>query len=323
MGFKTYREYIEKKTGATSPISYSVNQYRDAVYADLAKLVLTKTDYFEEAVEGLLNIQRIEKMLHEANYPQKEAVLIALKSGNDEKVQRNMRRLESWLEACKLPKATCALIERACLDYRTKQITKEFEPEDVDSATESFVLDCYQFLDNIKGRIESAAASIDWDAHPVMLEPLPPKKGLKVQQVGMTLGEVAKASYILDRTTEGFVFEESDLSMLPPSLAAQFTALVEKLKQSPRYNKVFTLYLHEPEGKRGLYETKKRDISLGIQTTLPKDTVLSTSPENNGGDIWKIKMTAENLVKCVEEGTFLAYKLLDETRIRWIERLNG
>lgn len=320
MSFKRYREYVEQKLGATSAVSYLTDQYRDAVHADLAKLVLTKAEYFEEAVEGLLNIQRIDTMLREAHYPQKEAVLIALKSGNDEKIQRNMKRLDSWLEYCRLPKATCALIERACLDYRTKQITKEFEPEDVDAATESFVLDCNQFLDQIKGRIEAATSAMDWDAHPVELEPLPPQNGLKVECVRVTVGEIGKASFVLNRTIDGFTVEESDMSMLPPSLAVQFSALVDKLKQSPRYNKVVTLYLHEPHRKRSLYESKKRDISLGIQSTLPKDTVLLTSPETEEHDVWKIKMTAENLVRCVEEGSF---KLLEDTRIRWIERLNG
>lgn len=322
MTFKSYSEYVNDKTGVAPKVFYFVDHYKDAVHADLSRLVLTKTDYFEEAVEGLLNIQRIEQMLHEAAYPQKEAVLIALKSGNDEKIHRNMIRLESWLAKCGLSKQTCAIIERACLDYRTKQITKEFDPVDVDVATESFMADCYHVLDQIKGRIETGLLTVEWDNHPISIEPQPPKQGLKVQEVHVLFGDNAKAVYSLVRNPDGFTVNEVQSSVLPERLATQFAALAEKLKDSPRYNKVLTLYLHQPSGKRGLYETKKRDISLGIQTTLPKDTVLCTSPEANDKDVWKVKMTAENLVKCVEEGIFEAYKLLEETRIRWIERLS-
>lgn len=320
MSFLRYSEYVQQKTESKKTVIYMVDQYREETHANLARLVLTKTDYFEEAVNSLLNISRIERMLHEAHYPQAESVCIALQTGNDEKVSQKLISLRRWLEQCGLPVNSCALIERACLDYRSKQITKEFEPEDVDAATANLVEDCYHFLDAIKGKLEAALTKIDWDNQEIVLEAVVPESGLKVQQARLHLGELYKMTVDINRAEQGFVVQEAEFPVLPDSLKQQFQSLIGKLRSSDRYGKILSLYLPEPQAKRSLYENKKLDVSLGIQSILPKNTILLSRPDGDQ-DIWKVRIAADNLVKVMEEGDLIAYRLLEETRLRWIERV--
>lgn len=320
MSFLRYSEYVHKKTEVKNTVLYMVDQYREETHANLARLVLTKTDYFEEAINSLLNISRIERMLHEAHYPQVDSVCIALQTGNDKKVSQKLNSLRHWLEQCGLPVNSCALIERACLDYRSKQITKEFEPKDVDAATANLVEDCYHFLDTIKGKLEAALTKIDWDNHEIVLEAVVPKSGLKVQQSRLHLGEMYKMTVDINRTEQGFVIQEAEFSFLPDSLKQQFQNLIAKMRDSDRYGKIISLYLSEPQVKRSLYETKQLDVSLGIQSILPKNTILLSQP-NGEDDVWKVRIAADNLVKVMEEGNLIAYRLLEETRLRWIERV--
>lgn len=322
MSFLRYSEYVQQKTEAKKTVRYMVDQYREETHANLAHLVLTKTDYFEEAVNSLLNIGRIERMLHEAHYPQAESVCIALQTGNDEKVSQKLNSLRRWLEQCGLPVNSCALIERACLDYRSKQITKEFEPEDVDAATANLVEDCYHFLDTIKGKLEAALTKIDWDDQEIVLEAVVPESGLKVQQARLHLGEMYKMTVDINRTEQGFVVQEVEFPVLPDSLKQQFQSLIGKLRSSDRYGKILSLYLPEPQAKRSLYENKKLDVSLGIQSILPKNTILLSRPDGDQ-DVWRVRIASDNLVKVMEEGDLIAYRLLEEARLRWIERVEN
>jgi len=322
MAFLTYNKFVENKNQNNKTIIFDISEYRDAVYADLSRLVLNKTDYFEEAITYLLNINKIECMLHDLGYPHKEAICIALKSGNDEKIVRNMNKLENWLDFCGFSKQKCALIERACFDYRSKKINNNFEPSDVDVATENLVTDCYHFLESIKSKFEAILPNTDLDEVYIVLEAMPASKNLKIKIVKCKLKCKGEMQVEITRTDEGFIVGEATFENMPSSIKEKLSVLLSKLKESEKYNKILTLYLQEPNHKRFIYENKKLDISLGIQTTLPKNCILATTPMESN-DVWKVRLHSNNLVKIMQEGDVVTYRLLDESRLLWIERLES
>jgi hypothetical protein len=112
---------------------------------------------------------------------------------------------------------------------------------------------------------------------------------------------------------ENVVFSE-----MPESMRTQIDALLQRIKDSPKIKKMVTLYMAKPHQDRNLFERKRRDISLGIKTTLPKNTILMNMPIDEKNDIWKVRIKEEKLSKILNEGDFLQYQLMDESDLIWI-----
>jgi hypothetical protein len=170
--------------------------------------------------------------------------------------------------------------------------------------------------------IERIALQIGWNNHPIFISSI--YDGDRVSNVAnVFIGENYHMCFDYKKIDTGFVVENVVFSEMPSAMRSQIDALLQRIKESPKIKKMVTLYMSKPQSERNLFERKKREIALGMKTTLPKNTVLMNMPIDENNDIWKVRMREEKLSRILQEGDFEQYQIMDEVDLIWISKVKN
>lgn len=316
MSFKRYSSYIQEKKQLQPVISIDLDVYKEHIFTNLSGLVIKNDVENLNVLKKIVNISNIRKKLYDLNYPYVEAFVISLKNGNPSGIYRNLDRLKQYENSEKI----VAMVESSFWNYQAKVLSTRLTSEDVDHIIDSLISESTICIREIISKIELILEKIDWDNHPIKIQALIPQNDWVVESVKVFVGGLIPSNFILKKTIKGFDIVEENIDG-SNKIKNQIINFIEKLRENPNYKQIVTLYMSQPKDKRQLFETKKRDIALGIKTILSQGTYLTNIPYYENTDLWKIKVDNKNLFKTLHEGDFIGYELLDDTEIRWIEIL--
>lgn len=297
-------------------IEISVDDYKQKLTSHISGLVL-KNNTHDNCIKESLESSKIKYSLENIQYPFVESFIMVLESGNLQKMHQQMNKIERWLYFNTKDDSIFRMIESFVCSYQANLNRKKLDPHDVDSIVESLVLKTRDVLREMVSNIEIELSYIGWNNHPIHLKALYVDDKV-ANTASVSIGENYSCLFDYKKTDNGFLVENVVFSEMPESMRTQIDALLQRIKDSPKIKKMVTLYMAKPHQDRNLFERKRRDISLGIKTTLPKNTILMNMPIDEKNDIWKVRIKEEKLSKILNEGDFLQYQLMDESDLIWI-----
>jgi hypothetical protein len=313
MSFMNYLQTKNRKPSVTT----SLEAYRERLSADVASLLIKPDAKLHEARKNLVNMRDFSRALSELHYPLAEEFRMAVRTGDPKKVSHAHMTFRKWAEYSRADRDLTDQVETALFHYQTKLYGHEFNPDDADEVVKSALAESQAMLDRLAHNIELAIEKLPhWHGHPVVLEALCPEGGWVVEGAHVTVGEAFRAGFDYVYGPLGYRVENVKRDGLPASLLDDIKALVARLQQNPKYNKILTLYMARPISERRYFELAKRDVSLGISTVLPGHVKLSASPDHPDKDVWKVRVEDKHL----RESAPGEYHVIgDEAPIRWIE----
>jgi len=319
----SFLKYIENKIKPN--IIVSTDEYKEKLQADMASLVIKPDEKIIEAFKNIIDIKEFSINLSELSYPFSYELEMAVKTGDPKILNRAHSKFRKWSNYTDADQIFSNKIETTIFKYQSKLYSREFGPLESDEVLKSSLVESVSIIDQMSHNINLAISKIDnWNNHQILIEAIPPKTGWIISEAKITIGDSFKISFLYENTSIGFKIKSlQEKEELPISMKENIQDLLTKLKNNPKYNKILTLYMTTPFSERKYFETIKRDLSLGIKTTLPKHVALKTIPfsyEEN--DVWKVKIDekyVKEFNKDIKEYQFIT----DETPVLWIERLNA
>lgn len=316
--YKNLSDYISKKSAQITTVGMSLDFYRENLITSLSGLAIKNDEKSREALRKIIDCEKIKTVLEEINYPFLESFMICLEQGNSKKIFDHMQRMEDWIIKNSLDESIIELVESQFWLYQASVLNKEIQPEDIDYAIESLMDKTRLIIEQMVAKIENELSYVDWDNHPIMVKALPSENWI-VERAKVEIGNQFTASFDLVNEAKGFVVENITINEMPEKMKNQIQALMQRLKESPKLKQMVTLYMSKPVVNRNLFESKKKQIALGIKTFLPRGTFLTNVPMDENNDIWKVKIERKNLLKSLQEGDVTEFKLIEDSSIRWIE----
>ena len=314
-------KYIESKNRPN--IIINTDLYQEQLNADVSSLLLKPDERIIEARKNIINITEINYILSSISYPLMNELCMALRTGDMRKVSHSHMVFRRWAEYSKHNQDLIDKIETAIFHYQIKLYGNEFGATEADKVVKSSVAESYVVLNKMAQTINLAISTIkEWQNHQVVIEAIPADKDWIVNEAKVTIGSSFLADFIYEHTSLGFKVKNISENDLPLSFKNDFQNLVNKLQQNPKYNKILTLYMNRPLSERRYFEILKRDLSLGIKSALPNHIILSSEPLSENSDIWKVKVEERYLHEYLNEGNIKQFQLIEETPIKWIERIN-
>lgn len=316
----SFMKYLESKNSRPN-IATSLEAYREQLAADVASLLIKPDAKLHEARKNIVNMREFTRTLSELNYPLADEFGMAVRTGDPRKVSHAHMTFRKWAEYYRADRDLTDRIETALFHYQTKLYGREFGPEDADEVVKSATAESQAVLDHMAHRIGLAVARIPhWRNHAVTLEAIYPDGGWVMEEAQVTVGEQFQGGFRYFQTPTGFGVKHLQTEGLPASLLDDLKALVVRLQQNPKYNKVLTLYMARPISERRYFELVKRDLSLGIETVLPSHVTLADRPLYRDQDVWKVRVEDKYLREYLHEGDVIEYQIIgDEAPIRWLE----
>ena len=317
--FTRYKEYCEKKANSQSKIAISIDDYKEQLTTNISGLVLKNSDN-NQCVKNFIDVTNIKSKLEKVDYPYVESFIICLENSNITKISNQVENLERWLYLNSKDDSVIPLIESVVYTYQSNMIRKKLDPKDIDDIVEGLCCKTLDVMREMVFNLEREIEKIEWDHHPINFTAVY-KENRASEEATVTIGENYHVVFDFKKTDRGFLVENIVFSEMPSSMRSQIDSLLQRIKESPKIKKIITLYMNKPQEERNLFEKKKRDISLGIKTTLPKNTLLRNMPISESEDIWKVRLRQDKLTKVLNEGDFIEYQLLDDVDIIWIKLL--
>lgn len=316
--YKNLLDYLEKRKSNHLIVGISLDSYRENLVTSLSGLVIKREDKSREAIFKIIDCDSIKETLLEINYPYLESFMICIEQGNAKKITNHLENLENWVYKNSFNKSFIDLVENEIRPFQAIICKRDLHPEDVDLVIDSLIQKSRTVIEEIASKIESSIEKLEWGSCPILVKALPSENWIS-ESAKIEFGSNVFSSFDLIKTSHGYVVENILMNEMPEKLKQQIQDLIQRLKESPKIKQVATLYMAKPNINRNLFENKKRQISLGIQTYLPKGTLLTNIPSHENDDIWKVKLENKNLLKYLQEGNFTGYKLVDDSQLKWIE----
>lgn len=316
-------KYIESKSRPNIIIDNTL--YQQQLNADISSLLLKPNEKLLEARKNIINFTELNYILSKISYPLIDEMCMALKTGDAKKINHACMVFRRWSEYCQHDRDLIDKVESTIFHYQIKIYGNEFGPNDAEKAIKSYLAESSGILNKMSQNLNLAISSLSsWNNHQIIIEALLPDKDWIVNEAKVSIGDTFKVDFVYQNTPLGFKIKNvSDIneSELPITLKNDFQALLNKLQQNPKYNRIVTLYMNRPISERRFFEIAKRDLALGINAVLPAHITLATQPIGDA-DVWKVKVEENYLYEYLNEGDIKQYQIMEETPIKWIERIN-
>jgi hypothetical protein len=303
----SFANFVEKKISYKPP-GLSLDNYKEKLSEHVFSL--QKTGGLSR---HFLNLPRIERLLHEINYPDKERFLISITSGNVGKVRKLSLEFNEWSKQ-RTSKSINEL--QNCL-VRLKSFLyfdKELGIDDAKAIIESKLRETEFESKAILQNIDSIIRLSDWGHMDIVVEPIFEDSGdLVADEFKVCVGD---NYFVYAKTTTGH--EIKDLQINESQIIESQKLLWLQNKMSKGVFKEFVkLYFIQPKKKRAIFEQMKKDLALGRPVSFPTHIILyENKPEvDEKEDVWKVKMERKYLVENSNN-----YEVLgDEVPFRWLE----
>lgn len=317
-------KYLESKKHPM--INVSIEKYMESLHADMSSLLLKPHDQINEVRKHVVNIQELDRFLTELSYPFANKLQMAIRTGDPKKIAHAHMSFRRWAEYSHLNHVISDKIESVLFNYQAKIHGSELKPEDVDDITRSYLAESRAIVDQYVNSLNLAISKISsWENYPVTVEAIIPEdNGWIVKEVKVIIGDTFKASFVLENNSTNTSIKNFESDQLSPSMQKNINALMSLLKSKMSGNKIFTLYMSRPISERRFFEMAKRDLALGIKTSLPKHVLLNNLPiAEDTKDLWKVRVDQKYLYEYLNEGDSIQYRIItDDCPIRWIEKVS-
>jgi len=319
----SFAKYLETKSQQN--ISIVTDAYKEKLQADLFGLVIKPNQKLTEAKKNIVNVHEVSKILSELKYPLINEFNMAVRTGDSKKARHAHMTFRKWSEYNNTDKKLSDRVETIMFQYQANLFDKDFSPEQADDVVKSSLSESQSILENFEKQINLAIASLPhWGNHNVSLVAISPETGWVVTDAKVILGETFKTEFTISNTPFGLKIGDLKKEEIPANLESDALALISKLNNIPKYNKILTLYMARPITDRRYFEITKRELSLGIKTILPNHVTLTNIPlnvENVEQDLWKVKIEEKYLREHICEGEYKEYYIIgDDAPIIWIEQ---
>lgn len=308
------KKYIENKT--KPQVIFSLESYQQSLFANISSLLLKPSDKIEEVKKQILNISELELYLSEVLYPFSEELQIAIKSDNLNKIKQFHVKFQTWKKHYNLDEKILSKIDNLLYDYQTNLYSSNLNPEDIDKVVESYLCESRTMLKKLSNKISSSIDKIiEWKNHIVKIEGLIPDYGFFINKAKVSIDE----SFCFEvKLNQNFKVENIVEDVIPSHLKK----LIDLIESKNASEKIKTLYMSRPVFERKLFESRKRDVCMGLVAVLPKHITLSDLPaKNEGHDLWKVKVQEIDLYEHLNEEDCKEYQIIDDCSIKWLERV--
>lgn len=313
------KQYLESKS--RPKISIVLDDYEEKLQADLSGLVI-KPQNLKEAKKNIVDIHEVSRILSELRYPVANEFCMAIKTGDAKKVHHAHMTFRKWTEYKKPPQKLIDRIESIMFQYQGNLFNETFDPNQADEVIKSSLSESRSILENLEKQIEIAISSLKhWGNYPVALHAISPDSGWVISEAKVVIGDSFVAEFKIQNTPLGLKISDFVKEEVPASLESDALALIDKLKNIPKYNRILSLYMTRPITDRRYFEMLKRDLSLGIKAALPRHVLLATQPFAEDQDVWKVKVEEKYLRENLCEGDYKEYYIIgDDAPLKWIEQ---
>lgn len=320
MSFKRFLENRSKPS-----IAVSLDDYKEKIEQEIFGHIIVPKERMDEVYVYLLDRDQIENILTDLKYPQVSEFLMAISTRNPAKVRQAHNSLSEWFGDAHLESRS--QIDEAMIAYRSLLYqTRTLDEYDAKKIIATLCKESQHNLDRIARQVELATERIrDWYNSELVIRAVPPSQGWVVSEAEVMVGQPPAMTFTYRQTPTGVeIHDVLDDGGFPPRQRQDYASLIAALQNKPKVSRFVTLYTVQPRSERYVYEAIKRDLALGIQATLPPQIILSESiPQNESGDVWRVKLDSKYLREVLYEGDGRHYQLFtSDANIRWIDRVN-
>lgn len=310
------KKYIENKE--KPKIEVSLDSYKETLISNVSGLIL-KPQNLLESKKYIIDYNLLDKTLSEMSYPFRQHIQMSLKTGDIFKINQAHKKFKSW--AVNNSKNVDD-VDNAIYEYQASLYQENLNPDNIDKICKSYFEESQKNIKLIRNFISSKLEKIhDWNNHLVEIYGLYPSTGFVVSEARVKIKDF---TFDVEIEMPNFLIKNIQNVEKPLSLVENTNKLISLLKQNDKSDKILTLYMSRPKQERAFYESIKKEICLGFNCDLPNYVELGNLPliENPDTDLWKIKIDSKYVYEKLIEGNYKQYELIDESPIRWIERIN-
>lgn len=308
-GKMSFADFLEKKISYKAP-ALSLDEYKEK---------LSEHIYSLQKTGGLsrhfLNLPRIERLLQEIDYPDKDRFLIAVTSGNTNKVRKFSCDFNEWSKQ----RSSKSISELQNYLVKLKSFLyfdKELGADDAKAIIESKLKETEYEAKSILQNIDAIIRLSDWGHMDIVLEPIFEESGdLVADDFKICVGD---NYFVYSKTTTGHEIKDVQINESQVVESQKLIWLRNKMSKSV-FREFAKLYFVQPKKNRAFFEQLKKDLSLGRPVSFPVHiTLYENAPEvDEKEDVWKIKMERKYLVENSN-----SYEVLgDAVPFRWLERV--
>lgn len=303
----SFADYLEKKISYKAP-TLSLDDYKEK---------LSEHVYSLQKTGGLsrhfLNLPRIERLLQEVNYPDKDRFLIVVTSGNLQKIRKFSSDFNEWSK--KLTSKNINELQNYLVKLKSfLYFDKELGIDDAKSIIESKSRETEFEAKSVLQSIDSIIRLADWGQMDVFVEPIFEDSGdLVANKFKICVGD---NHFVYSKTTTGHEIHDGQLNESQVIESQKLLWLKNKMNKNV-FREFAKLYFIQPKKNRHIFEGLKKDLALGRPVSFPTHIVLyDYKPEvDEKEDVWKIKMERKYLVENSNN-----YEVLgDVVPFRWLE----
>jgi hypothetical protein len=307
----SFADFVQKKISYKSP-SLSFSHYKEKLSDHVFSLQRTGG-----LSRHFLNFPKIERLLHEINYPDKDKFLVAITSGNVSKI----RKLS--LDFNEFYKKTSSKSINELQNYLVKlksfiYFDKELGIDDAKAIIESKIKETEFEAKSILQNIDSIIRLSDWGQMDILVEPIFECSGdLVAEKFKICIGD---NYFIYAKTTTGHEIKSFEINESQVIESQKLLWLKNKINNS-LFKEFAKLYFVQPKKNRSIFEQMKKDLSLGRPVSFPKHIPLyENKPDfDEKQDVWKVKMERKYLIENSNN-----YEILgDEIPFRWLEMVGN
>lgn len=307
----SFADFVEKKSSYKAP-SLSLGAYKEKLSEHIFSL--QKTGGLSR---HFLNLPRIEQLLYEVNYPDKDKFLVAITSGNLGKIRRVSSQFNDWSKT----NTSNGVVELQNYLVKLKSFLyfdRELGIDDANAIIEAKAKETEFETKSILQNIDSIIRLSDWGHMDILVEPIFEESDeLVAEKFKICIGE---NYFVYSKTTTGYEIKETHINESQVVESQKLLWLKNKMNKNI-FKEFSKLYFVQPKKKRHIFEQMKKDLALGRPVSFPNYiTLYETQPDiDEKQDIWKVKIERKYLAEHSNN-----YEILGtEVPFRWLEMVGN
>jgi hypothetical protein len=292
----SYKKYLEHRENIK--VEVCLEKYRSHLSELVNKKIINEGCRSKE----LICKEKILDLVNETSYPKSEELRLVVLSDNSIKILKQLEALRNWNET-KNEHACNELIHIINL-YESGRYSDPSE-NDAHMCVESYTKYYKRKLQLLANKLENSIKTIKWKNYNLKLEAVPEKNDFSISKAIALVDDQPKLIFNLDSISSELI-NKNEIKEEYIELANNFNKINK--------HEISTFYVDGASFKKGILESMKKEMSLGIKHYLKEGTKLSKQPFDK--NCWKVKIDENNVVRLDEE------YLIDSTDvlIRFLER---
>lgn len=288
----SFTKYLESKKRPA--VELSLEHYKEQLERDVYDTLLDPLKRGECFLTHLAEIMDLRPNLVRLVYPRTEELLMAVAARDPAKIRRAHEQFATWAKGKN--SEIVGVIENGLFECRSYLYGKEiqFSKETANRVVESILSETQKNATRLVELIERAIGRVHkWNGSSVIFQALMPDAAWVSNEGQVLVGQPPSMTFMCNNTkpTGLELYDVQDVDGFPMSVQEDYTQLIRSLQGTKPRSAFQVLYVVAHPKDRHRYEQVKREIALGIESTLPVGSVLrEESPDTPGMDVWRVKL---------------------------------